>query len=329
MSVATRPLVRAARFLLFASALLAPLSCEGDAPREEASGGGETHFLKRCDPSADACGTELACLCGVCSKPCGAGTSCETLAAAECVAECGGRCDVSCQSDQDCEALSSAHRCEQGACRAGEPLCADDGVLANEVLLIGDSFFSASHQVTAYLEDLARSSGAIGAGERYRDASRLTGNALALTGRGIAEQFDTAHEDDPVKVVIMNGGGADALLGSCDVPDAECPLIADAALAATELLSEMGDRGVAHVIYVFYPNPIETPVRERVDALRPLIQEACATSAVPCRFIDLRPVFEGRYPEYILMDGLNPTAAGSQATARAIWETMQEYCIAQ
>ncbi len=72
----TRALVRALRLLLVASALLAPLSCEGEGQREEASGGGETHFLKRCDPSADACGIELACLCGVCSRMCTAQNSC-------------------------------------------------------------------------------------------------------------------------------------------------------------------------------------------------------------------------------------------------------------
>lgn len=325
----TRALVRAIRFLLLASALLAPLSCESDGGREEASGGGETHFLKRCDPSADACGTELACLCGVCSRSCNVQNSCGTLAAAECVAECGGRCDVTCEVDADCSAVSDAHRCDQGVCRAGERLCADDDVSANEVLLIGDSFFAASHQITAYLEDRARGAGAIGSGERYRDNSSLLANALALNGNGIAEQYTSAQEEAAVQVVIMNGGGADTLLGSCDVPDADCPLLVDAADAAADLLSRMGDDGVAQVVYVFYPTPQRDDVRERIDALRPLIQEVCEASPVPCHFLDLRPTFEGHYAEYIQSDGLNPTAAGSQATAAAIWETMQELCVAQ
>lgn len=326
----TRALLRAVRFLLVASALLAPLSCESGGEREEASGGGETHFLKRCDPSADACGTELACLCGVCSRACSIQNSCGDLASAECVAECGGRCDVTCEEDADCAAISEAHRCQQGVCRAGEPRCADDGVVANQVLVIGDSFFAASHQITAYLEDRARGAGAIGAGERYRDNSRLTGNALALNGNGIADQYTSAHDDDAdVQVVIMNGGGADVLLGSCDVPDADCPLLVDAADAASELLSRMADDGVSQVVYAFYPTPQRDDVRERVDALRPLIQDVCATSPVPCRFLDLRPVFEGNYEEFIQADGLNPTAEGSEATAAAIWAAMQELCVAQ
>jgi hypothetical protein len=329
--VVSRALVGAIRFLLVASALLAPLSCESSGELEEASGGGETHFLKRCDPSAAACGTEFACLCGVCSRACSAQTTCGDLATAECVAECGGRCDVTCERDADCAELSAEHRCQQGVCRAGEPRCADDGVVANEVLVIGDSFFAASHQITAYLEDQARNAGAIGAGERYRDNSRLVGNALALTGNGIADQYTSAHDDDgDIRVVIMNGGGADVLLGSCEVADAECPLLVDAAEAAAGLLSRMASDGVAQVVYVYYPDPQRDEVRERIDALRPLIQDACETSPVPCQFLDLRPVFDGHYAEYIVQaDGLNPTAEGSQATAAAIWATMQELCIAQ
>lgn len=329
--MATRALSRAIRLFLVTFALLAPLSCEGDGTREEASGGGETHFLKRCDPSAAACGTELACLCGVCSRPCTPQNSCSELAAATCVDECGGRCDATCDDDADCAAISDAHRCQQGVCRAGEPRCEDDGIVANQVLLIGDSFFALSHQIAAYLEDHARNAGAIGAGERYRDSSRLVGNALAFNGNGIADQYTSAHEDDAdIRVVIMNGGGADALVDACDVPVAECPLLVDAADAAAELLSRMAADGVTQVVYVYYPDPQRADVLERIDALRPLIQEACQSSPVPCRFLDLRPVFEGRYAEYIIPgDGLNPTAQGSQATAGAIWAAMQELCIAQ
>jgi hypothetical protein len=63
--------------------------------------------------------------------------------------------------------------------------------------------------------------------------------------------------------------------------------------------------------------------------LRPLIEKACATSAVPRRWLDLRPTFAGHYADYVMADGLNPTEAGSQASAGAIWATMWENCIAQ
>jgi hypothetical protein len=91
----------------------------------------------------------------------------------------------------------------------------------------------------------------------------------------------------------------------------------------------MAEDGVAQVLYVFYPTPLLDGVRERIDALRPLIQGVCEASPVPCHFLDLRPTFEGHYSEYIQSGGLNPTAEGSQATAAVIWETMLELCVAQ
>jgi hypothetical protein len=195
--------------------------------------------------------------------------------------------------------------------------------------LVGDSFFASSHQITAYLEDLARGAGALPAGERYRDSSRLIANALALGGNGILDQYTSATADAPVDVVIMNGGGADVLVGSCDTADASCPVVAAAAEAAQALFARLADDGVEHVIYVFYPDPIDPNVKARMDALRPLAESACAQSPVACEWLDLRQVFADHYADYVQSDGLNPTAAGSQASAAAIWAIMQQRCIAQ
>jgi hypothetical protein len=197
------------------------------------------------------------------------------------------------------------------------------------VLLIGDSFFASSHQIAAYLEELARSAGAISAGERYRDNSRLTMNALALAGNGIKAQYDEAVSEAEAKVVVMNGGGADVLVGSCQSVNAECPLLVNAAAAATSLLGKMAEDGVQHVVYVFYPDPGDEDVRAKMDALRPLVQSACASSPVPCEWLDLRDTFAGQYGDYVQPDGLNPTDAGSRASAGAIWATMHAACIAQ
>jgi hypothetical protein len=197
------------------------------------------------------------------------------------------------------------------------------------VLVVGDSFFASSHQITAYLEDLARSAGALPAGERYRDNSRLAANGLALGGSGILDQYTSATAEAPVEVVIMNGGGADVLLGSCDTADASCPIVAAAADAVQALFAQFAADGVEHVVYVFYPDPVDANVRARMDALRPLAESACAESRVACEWLDLRSVFAGHYAEYIQGDGLNPTAAGSQASAAAIWSVMQQRCIAQ
>jgi hypothetical protein len=207
--------------------------------------------------------------------------------------------------------------------------CEKGTTIANEVLLIGDSFFATDHQIAAFLEELARSAGVLSVGERYRDASRLTNNALALTGEGIRNQYESSASDSPVKVVIMNGGGADILLGACDVVDENCPVIVAAAQAFEELMVTMADGDVTNVVFVGYPGSDRAAVRAKMDVLLPVLEARCAASPVPCTWLDLQPVFEDHNDEYVLGDGLNPTAAGSQATAAAIWSTLEEECIAQ
>jgi hypothetical protein len=212
---------------------------------------------------------------------------------------------------------------------AGSTGCSRGEVAANQVLWLGDTFFARNHQITAYLEEEARTAGALASGERYRDNSRNVANSLAAAGNGIAEQYAAGVAEAPVEVVIMTGGGADILLGSCDGVIPDCPVLTAAADAARELLSTMAADGVSHVVYVFYPDPVDTGLREKMDGLRPLIESACAESPVPCHWLDLRPTFEGRYAEYILPDGIVPSPAGAQAAAEAIWATMQQYCVAQ
>jgi len=320
---------------ILASALLV-VSCasEPDDPT-----GGETHFLTRCQPSADSCGGGLRCVCGVCTVPCSASAACQSFSNAACAAadqesscsgfQTQGHCEVACLVDADCATLSSRHRCEQGACRAQASACVSGQVSANQVLLLGDSFFALSHELGVDLEALAQSAGALPAGQHYRDNSNLTSNALALGGHGIATQFTDGLASAPVKVVIMNGGGADISLGTCETADASCPVIAAAASAAEDLLTAMANAGVEHVVYAFYPNPVDSGAQAKMDALRPLIQGACEGSPVPCHWLDLRPTFANHYGEYILPDGLNPTSTGSQAAAAAIWQTLEQYCIAQ
>jgi hypothetical protein len=202
-------------------------------------------------------------------------------------------------------------------------------VPANQVLIIGDSFFATTHQITAYLEGLARDAGAVSVGERYRDRSNLLANALALGGNGIADQYTSGASEAGVKVVIMDGGGADALLGSCDSANASCAVVTVAAAAAQALFAKMATDNVEQVVFAFYPDPGDANVKARIDALRPLIQSACENAPLPCHWLDLRTVFAGHYPEYVQADQLNPTDTGARASAQAIWSTMQQYCVAQ
>jgi hypothetical protein len=328
-----------------AGALVSLSSCT----QAESPTGGETHFLKRCSGS-ESCGEGLSCVCGVCTRPCAEALECDGLPLAECVtnvdpAVCPAaraQCDVVCNDDSECSALSDAHRCEANVCRRGEGAggssgqggtggtgsCATGEVEANQVLVIGDSFFAISHQITAYLEEYARAVGALGAGERYRDNSATINNALAMGGNGITAQYTRGVEEADVRVVIMNGGGPDMLLSSCPAPVSECPALVAAADAAQALLDQMATDGVAHVVYAFYPDPTDPAMLERMDALRDLIEPICAASAVPCHWVDLRESLVGG-AAHLSADGLIPTAAGSEVSATAIWGVMQRECVAQ
>lgn len=332
-------LARAAgRLLLLVAALLA-FDCQ--TSRDEPTGG-ETHFLQRCSDSATDCGPELVCACGVCTIPCAETAACEGFPRASCVSPAGEAscaapsttyCDVGCTTDEQCTALSPNHRCTAGLCRSGgtnHSACSEElSIEANELVVLGDTFFAANHSITAFLEELARSHGALSTGERYRDYSTVVGNTLALLGPGIGDQYSKAQAESPVRVVLMTGGGADVLLGSCDVISDACPLLTAAAAEATTLLQRMADDGVQQVVYAFYPDPNEPELRAEVSALRPLLESACEASSVPCQWVDLRPVFAGHESAYLEAEGTVPTAEGARASATELWSVMSASCIAQ
>src|SRR4051812_20204887 len=171
MKVSSRKSALVGRLSTLFACVLLVFSCESTSGE---STGGETHFLTRCLPGSDSCGSKLSCLCGVCTAPCSERAACGGFASAECVPPTctdsreSGHCDVACFAEADCAALSAAHHCEKGVCRAGSPVGNDGGagsgaggagdasagmasagapaacihgdVAANEVLLIGDSF---------------------------------------------------------------------------------------------------------------------------------------------------------------------------------------------
>jgi hypothetical protein len=89
-----------------------------------------TNWLRACDSDAE-CGSELACLCGACTKACTSTRQCGAAAeAAVCieasdaslVAVCGrelevaGVCSATCDRDSDCAAQAKGLKCQSGLC---------------------------------------------------------------------------------------------------------------------------------------------------------------------------------------------------------------------
>lgn len=113
---------------LLGAGLLA--SC-GALVGDQATVGGETHFLVSCEAG---CGPGLSCFGGVCTHSCevGDGSCAELGANAVCVSlpppedpyevpAFTATCDARCEQDADCGALGADHTCRDGLCRATAP----------------------------------------------------------------------------------------------------------------------------------------------------------------------------------------------------------------
>lgn len=94
-------------------------------------------------------------------------------------------------------------------------------------------------------------------------------------------------------------------------------------------MTRMSNDGVGQVIYVSYPDYEDDSLRAELDAMRPMLETACAENVTPCHIVDLRPAFAGRIAELTDSSGFLPNSLGSEATAQSIWSTMQAQCIAQ
>lgn len=195
--------------------------------------------------------------------------------------------------------------------------CPHATVAAAEVLWIGDSWINVPGGQLTGVRDLARAAGAIGPGDDY-----LVGAAPGATINTIANQYATQEATaTKVKVLIMDGGTIDTIAATGS--DASVTAVV---ASFNQLLAKIAADGtVQQIVYFLVP---ELPAIYGVAALRPLLQQACAGSAVPCHFVDLQTSWAG-HPEYTAANGILPTDAGARVMANQIWSTMQTYCIAQ
>jgi hypothetical protein len=322
--------------LLALCLLFALLACSG--PERSKETGSETHFLHDC---ALGCGT-LDCWCGICTRSCNSDASCTTLSdIATCVApanrgdqtcsamEMTSICDVPCATDDECTALGVEFSCTSGHCRRPvEALCERSEPTGAGVVLIGDVMLELT-PFDVHLTTFARASGAYAADATFRNHAAAAESFLASGSLAIENQYARAKAESPATLVIMTGGETDVLQEPCGAtPTADCAEFRAAVSGLEALLVAMAADGVRDVVYVFYADPVERPsVLAGLDVLRPLAESACATAPLPCHFVDLRPVFEGRYEEYVGIDGLVWSEAGAQAAASAVWDLMQSQCL--
>jgi hypothetical protein len=166
-----------------------------------------------------------------------------------------------------------------------------------------------------------------------------------------------------IKVVIMDGGGNDVLIGntSCETTappgNTSCVTTVQTAIdVAKSKMQEMAQKGVQSVVFFFYPHLdpagggiLLTPapaINDTLDFAYPLAEQLCCGSTftasltnsscsgqpapgLSCVFVDTRPAFEGHLADYIKSDKVHPTQAGAQVISDLIWNQMTSHCIAQ
>jgi lysophospholipase L1-like esterase len=189
------------------------------------------------------------------------------------------------------------------------------------VVIIGESFIAAS-SIGQDLSNLAIENGSLQSGESYINNS-VSGTRL---GDGaIPGQYTRAAQSNPIRFVIMDGGGNDCLQAG----DSNSPLA-----AAEGLFEEMAADGVEKIVYFFYPDPAGSfgggNLKPCLDELRPKMKAVCDGLTSPkCYWLDLRETSWSGNESAYTSDGIHPNAQGSQVTADAIWEVMVEHCVAQ
>jgi hypothetical protein len=142
--------------------------------------------------------------------------------------------------------------------------------------------------------------------------------------------------------------------------DTSCHLVIDAVAAkAQQLIADMASKGVAHLVYFFYPHIDTTTIYSGPDAndwldyAYPQAARACCAAGAPppgapdltchgspaagldCTFIDTRPELAGHNdptsPSTYWFDifGIHPNQQGADLIAGKVWKQMQKYCVAQ
>ncbi|HTB76012.1 MAG TPA: SGNH/GDSL hydrolase family protein [Polyangiaceae bacterium] len=278
-------------------------------------------------------------------------------------AESGAEPDAESEGD----ALQSASDGDDGASEVdAAPSCVKGQVTADEVVMLGDSYLDAPWGdvgPTLMME----------ANATYRHYY-IGGAAMAWgnpdTQFYIPYQYDPMAKTDTavmnptdIKVIIMDGGGNDVLIGntSCEQTappgNTSCVTTIQSAIGeAQTLMHQMAADGVKSIVFFFYPHLdpagggiLLTPapaINDTLDYAYPLAEQICCGSTftstlssptcsgqpVPgttCVFVDTRPSFEGHLADYIKSDHVHPTPAGAQVISDLLWKAMQDHCIAQ
>jgi len=189
-------------------------------------------------------------------------------------------------------------------------------VAASDVVINGESFFAASN-IRDELNRLARNAGVIGPGESFRQ--------VAVSGAVISQIIGYYRSANPKPKYVISDGGGNDLMGSCPGNVPTCPTVANTFGLVKNYFDTMAVNGTKKVLWMRYPDPQGTQwatLKTNQDLFNPLVKNLCDTiTSLKCLWVDLRPVWEGKYAQYT-SDGIHATNAGGTATAEAFWKAI-------
>jgi hypothetical protein len=216
--------------------------------------------------------------------------------------------------------------CDGKVIRLGAGACLHAQLPANQVLWIGDSWqlVPAGAEAHADVLALARAAGAVGPADDYTIAAAPAAPMVSPTTKvspaPVPTQYATQEATaTKVKVLIMDGGTWDTI-----TDDTPATVNSVDESFRTLLSTVAADGTVTDVIYFLMPNDIPG-----VTELRPLLEQDCTASTVPCHFLDLQQLWTNPTNYNTSTTPPVPTAEGAMVIASAIWDIMQASCIGQ
>lgn len=183
------------------------------------------------------------------------------------------------------------------------------------VVMIGDSIFALTGQITRHLQSLSN--------QKYRtyyiSGAQMSGGMVM----DIEAQLDMAHRQGDIRTLIMDGGGNDFFFGNQLNLDS---IAREIKAAWSRILQKAGEYGVENIVVMGYYKTITTPNSDELDN-QTVAQELIAGAAA--RGINLVYVdpnedtwFSRRSPWQYTIDTIHPTTAAANELAELIWDAM-------
>jgi hypothetical protein len=196
-------------------------------------------------------------------------------------------------------------------------------IKGTDCVLNGEGFFQTSN-ICSELSMLAKAEGLLASNDNFKQVA-VSSALFSL----IISQYSNCN---PKPTYFITDGGFIDLLDKCPGPvTTDCRIIKDVVNQAQQYLDKFKEGGTKKVLWIRYADPQGSAlayVKENLDVAMPEIEKVCKASTDPkVLWVDLRPIWEGHYNEYMpndFRDGLHCTSAGGTATAEALWKAMKE-----